>query len=130
MSDRLKKYFRVDYDARLVDGTPFRPNTWTVLNDVKSIEGAAMRVRALCRREAKLRLGQDCVVSIRRVEEVTEKEFYDDIHDSSSHVNILNPNKQVETEAAVRGLLPTVIAEERKKAAALTRKLRRFSRKK
>ena len=57
MTDRSQKYFRVDYDARLVDGTPFRPNTWMVLDDVRSIEGAAMRVRALHRREAKLRTG-------------------------------------------------------------------------
>jgi hypothetical protein len=129
MTDGAKKYFRVDYDARLVNGIPFRPNTWVVLNDVRSIEGAAMRVRALHRREAKLRLGVDCVVTIRKVEEVTENDFDEYIRDSLAGVNILRP-EDTTVKARLRGVLPTVLAEERKKAAALERKLRRFSRKK
>jgi hypothetical protein len=129
MADRSQKYFRVDYDARLVDGTPFRPNTWMVLDDVRSIEGAAMRVRALHRREAKLRTGIDCVVTVRKVEEVTRKDFDEFLRDSVTGSNIFQRD-DTQAEAARRRVLPTVVAEERKKAAALTRKLRRFSRKK
>jgi len=129
MDDRSQKYFRVDYDARLVDGTPFRPNTWMVLDDVRSIEGAAMRVRALQRREAKLRTGIDCVVTVRKVEEVTRKGFDEFLRDSVTGSNIFQRD-DTQAEAARRRVLPTVVAEERKKAAALTRKLRRFSRKK
>jgi len=129
MADRSQKYFRVDYDARLVDGTPFRPNTWMVLDDVRSIEGAAMRVRALHRREARLRTGIDCVVTIRKVEEVTRNDSDEFLRDSVAGSNIFQRD-DTQAEAARRRVLPTVVAEERKKAVALTRKLRRFSRKK
>jgi hypothetical protein len=129
MADQSQKYFRVDYDARLVDGTPFRPNTWMVLDDVRSIEGSAMRVRALHRREAKLRTGIDCVVTIRKVEEVTRNDFDEFLRDSVTGSSILQRD-DTQAEATQRRVLATVVAEERKKAAALTRKLRRFSRKK
>jgi hypothetical protein len=128
MANQSQKYFRVDYDARLVDGTPFRPNTWMVLDDVRSVEGAAMRVRALHRREARLRIGMDCVVTVRKVEEVTRDDFDEFLRDSVAGLNMLQRDTQA--EAARRRVLPTVVAEERKKAAALARKLRRFSRKK
>ena len=129
MADQSQKYFRVDYDARLVDGTPFRPNTWMVLDDVRSVEGAAMRVRALHRRKAKLRTGMDCVVTVRKVEEVTRDDFDEFLRDSVTGSNILQRD-DTQAEATRRRILPTVVAEERKKATALTRKLRRFSRKK
>ena len=114
MADRSQKYFRVDYDARLVDGTPFRPNTWMVLDDVRSIEGAAMSVRALHRREAKLRNGMDCVVTIRKVEEVSRSDFDEFLRDSVTGSNILQRD-DTQAEASRRGVYRPLLQRNEKK---------------
>jgi hypothetical protein len=68
-------------------------------------------------------------VTIRKVEEVTRNDFDEFLRDSVAGANIFQRD-DTQAEAARRRVLPTVVAEERKKALALTRKLRRFSRKK
>jgi len=75
-----------------------------VLDDVRSIEGAALRVRALHRREAKLRTGIDCVVTIRKVQEVTRNDFDEFLRDSVTGSSILQRD-DTQAEATRRRVL-------------------------
>lgn len=119
-----RKYFRVTYDADLFDGRCFRPLTWTVLNDVRTATAAARVVCADTIEEAQMWHGMGCVVTVHRVTEVPAADYVAHVADVRAVIELatFDPG-MIQREADLRGVLPTVIAEEWKHAAAQARSI-------
>jgi hypothetical protein len=115
-------FFRVDYHAYLVDGRCFRPATWIVMNDAPNAQIAAQFVRGDTRAEAWLWHSIGCVVTVLAVSEVRAADYEAHKRDVRCVIALVETDPIcIQREAARRGVLPTLIAEEYKHAAAWMR---------